>query len=317
MALIPYTKPARTYQEQLELLKDRGLKIKSDPKALHLLEKLSYYRLSGYWHPLLAVPKEDHIFLPDASLQTAFDLYRFDRDFRIFILKELEKIEVAIRSHMIYEMSHSKGAFWIDDVNNFSTPADHSGSIGKLNVDYRNSDDEFIKAFRRKYSNPLPPSWMLLEISSFGCVSKIYENLRPNRSKRDIANAFGLDETTLASWLHSFAYVRNVCAHHSRLWNRKMKVRPRIPLNPTNTWLNNTQISNSRTYFILCMMLYLLQTIDQRHQFIFRIHLLLRKYKIVDVKAMGFPDDWQSEPLWKFKPTFKQWVRLNVVFKMR
>lgn len=312
MPKVPYTKPATTYSDQLKLLKSRGLKVKSDSKVLHLLQRLSYYRLSGYWYPLLDDPKINHVFKPNADFQTAFKLYRFDRDLRIFILKELEKIEVSIRAEMIYELSHYKGPFWYNDVSIFSSSMEHARTITKLTGEYMKSDEEFVNSFKLKYSDPLPPSWMLLEITSFGTLSRIYSNLKPGRSKRAIANHFGLDNTTFASWMHCFVYIRNVCAHHARLWNRGMSIRPQTPISPTKPWLTNTTISSNKTYFILSTLLYLLQTVDKKHQFIFRCKLLLKKYPNVDVAAMGFPPDWEKEPLWKFTPTFKQRLRIAV-----
>lgn len=148
MPRTPYNKPAKTYSEQLQLLKSRGLKINSETKALHLLEKLSYYRLSGYWYPLLKEPKKAHVFKDDADFQTAFRLYRFDRDLRIFIMKELEKIEVAIKSQMIYQLSHYKGSHWFTDASLFTNLNEHAGTLGKLSSEYSRSDEEFIRAFK-------------------------------------------------------------------------------------------------------------------------------------------------------------------------
>lgn len=317
MAKIAYTKPAKTYAEQLQLLKDRGLKIESDDKAIHLLQKLSYYRLSGYWYPLLEEPKEKHRFKPSATFQTAFKLYRFDRDLRIFVLKELEKIEVAVRAQLIYTLSHYKGGFWFIEPSLFSKAKGHTDSLAKLKQEYRRSEEEFIQSFRGKYSDPFPPSWMMLEIASFGTLSVLYKNLKPGKSKRDIAHHFGLDDSTFASWLHSFVYIRNVCAHHARLWNRGMTIKPQVPLTPLSLWLKNATVSNSRTYFILSMMLYLLQSIDSRNQFVYRFKLLLKKYPNIDVGAMGFPAGWEEEPLWTFKPNLKQRMRLTVTFAVK
>ncbi len=315
MALIPFTKTAKTYDQQLQKLKDRGLKISSDDKALHLLQKLSYYRLSGYWHPLLELPKSKHQFKKGAEFQTAFKLYRFDRDLRIFIMKELEKIEVSIRAQMIYHLSHSKGPFWLSEPNNFTDIHFHRQTVINLKKDYLKSDEEFLKSYKTKYSESLPPCWMILEISSFGTLSKIYGNLK--NGKRDVAASFGLDDNTFASWMHCFVYIRNVCAHHSRLWNRGMSIKPRIPIKPDNTWLIDTAVNNNKTYFILSMMLYLLQSIDTKHQFIYRFKVLLKKYPNVDVSAMGFPQNWKSEPLWNFKPSVIQKVKLAIIPKVK
>ncbi len=218
---------------------------------------------------------------------------------------------------MVYTLSHYRGAFWFTDPTLFSDTAEHATCLNKLTGEFKKSDEDFIQAFKKNYSDPLPPSWMMLEIASFGSLSMIYKNLKPGKSKREISHHFGLDDSTLTSWLHSFVYIRNVCAHHSRLWNRGMSIKPQVPLNPLNTWLQDTSIKNNRTYFILSMMLYLLQSIDVKHQFIYRFRTLLKKYPNIDVTAMGFPSDWHKEPLWSYKPTIKQHVRLMLIFKVK
>jgi len=95
-AKILYKKPFLSYPEQLQLLKDRGLSIENDERALHLLEYVSYYRLSAYWHPFLE-DKEANIFKPGSSFDAAFNLYCFDKELRKLLLADIEKIEVAIR----------------------------------------------------------------------------------------------------------------------------------------------------------------------------------------------------------------------------
>jgi len=317
MPKIPFTKPATTYQQQIDLLRARGLKIDPTNKIQHLLCKLGYYRMSGYWYPLLDEPKGDHLFKSGATFQTAFEIYRFDRDLRIFILKELEKLEVAVRAQMTYVLCHKKGVFWLSDPANFKDIGSHDYTFKKLYKDFQKSDEEFLKAFKDKYNDPLPPSWMSLEIASFGALSTIYSNLKHGKTKREIAEHFGLDDSTFTSWLHCFTYIRNVCAHHARLWNRGMSIKPQKPETPDKTWLKNETIKNNRTYYVMSMMLYLLQSVDNRHQFIFRLKLLFRKYPNIDPVAMGFPKDWEIEPLWRFNPTVKQRIRLTFAYALR
>ena len=298
MSLVPFDKPPFSYLQQLEQLQERGLQIPNIKKATHLLESISYYRLSGYWYPLLA-DKENHTFKESATFDTAFNLYCFDRELRVLIIQELEKIEVSIRAKMIYLLSHQNGAFWYKDATLFKNQISHSKTLVSLDNEYRRSDADFIVAFRSKYSNPLPPSWMLLELTSFGTLSSLFSNLKPTRTKRNIANYFGLDENTFASWMHSIVYIRNVCAHHSRLWNRVMSIQPIKPITTRKTWLINSAVANNKTYFILSMILYLLQTINPNNSFSQRFQTLLAKYPNVDARAMGFPSNWKEERLWK------------------
>ena len=298
MPKVPYTKPALTYQQQLDQLKDRGLKIDNEAKALHLLENISYYRLSGYWYPLLA-DKVHHAFKPEATFDSAFKLYCFDRELRRMVLAEIEKIEIAVRAKMIYIMSHKHGPFWFSDASLFRDQNGHADTIAKITMEYDRSDEEFIKAFKDKYSDPLPPSWITTEVTSFGTLSILYSNLLPGRDKRDIANYFGLSDTVFSSWLHSIVYLRNVCAHHTRLWNRGMSIRPRRPEAARKQWLVDEPALNNRTYFILSMIAYLLQTVNPGNSFSARFKSLLGQYPNVDVRALGFTVDWESEQLWK------------------
>ena len=295
---LQFNKPPLSYKEQVEQLKTRGLIIDDELIALHLLENLSYFRLSGYWYPLLQ-DKTNHIFKPGSQLSTAFALYCFDRELRNLVLKEVEKIEIAVRAKMIYILSHSHGAFWFENPVIFSDQQTHSKSVLNMKQDYSNSDEQFIKAFKNKYSNPLPPSWMMMEITSFGTLSRLYKNLKPGHAKRTIAHYFGIDDKTFESWLHSLVYLRNVCAHHARLWNRVMSIQPRFPSSPKKQWLTNNSAPNNRTYYILSMILFFLQTVNLYHTFLNKFHLLLAKYPNIDLKSMGFDINYNNEPLWK------------------
>jgi abortive infection bacteriophage resistance protein len=293
-----FDKPPLTYEDQIELLKSRGLSIQDEEKALHILQVISYYRLSGYWFPLLE-DKVNHKFKSNAEFETAFNLYKFDREFRLLILGELEKIEVAVRGQMIQQLSLKISPFWFEDKAQFKNAYTHNKTIDKIRDELKRSDEEFILKFKEKYQNDFPPSWMTLEVTSFGSLSVLFSALNPGRVKRNIANYFGLDERTFQSWLHSIVYLRNVCAHHSRLWNRDIRVKPQIPDNPKKQWLNNTDLENDKVYFLLSMILYLIQTINPKNSITSRFKSLLVKYPNVDVKAMGFPDNWVEETLWK------------------
>lgn len=308
MNKVPYIKTALLYAEQLQQLKNRGLVITNEPKAIHLLEVISYYRLSGYWYPMLA-DKQTHQFKPDSNFELAFNIYKFDRELRQLFMRELEKIEVAVRSKMIYVLSHSRGPFWYLDSTNFSNPVKHADTLSKVGTEYSRSDEEFIQAFKNKYSDSMPPSWMMLEVSSFGILSSFYSNLIPRKDKRDIAGYFGLTDGVFSSWLHSIVYLRNICAHHSRLWNREMRIQPIVPRNHRNPFINQTSYVsretglskslNNKTYFIISMIIYLMNVINPKHKVPSKFKALLAKYPNVDIRAMGFPTNWQTEVIWQ------------------
>jgi abortive infection bacteriophage resistance protein len=308
MCKVPYTKPPLSYSEQIQLLKSRGLEIENEPKALHLLEVISYYRLSGYWYPMLS-DKENHIFKPNSTFETAYCIYKFDRELRLLILSELEKIEIGFRAKMIYELSHSYGVFWYTDPLNFQNQKKYSETFAKICTEYDRSDEDFIKSYKNKYSDSMPPSWMMFEFSSFGILSSLYSNLLPGRGRRTVAKYFGLSDNVMESWVHSLVYLRNICAHHSRLWNKKMRIPPIIPRSPNNSFIIQTSYTcpdtgislnlNKKTYFILSMIIYLMNVINPKNSVSSKVKSLLEKYPNIDTRAMGFPDSWQTESLWK------------------
>lgn len=308
MNKVPYAKTALLYADQLRQLENRGLIVENKPKALHLLEVISYYRLSGYWYPLLA-DKQNHQFKPNATFETAFSIYKFDRELRLFVLRELEKIEVTIRAKMIYILSHGLGPFWYLDSANFSNPVKHAETLAKIGTEFARSDEEFVQAFKNKYSDPMPPSWMMFEVSSFGMLSSLYSNLHSSKDRREIAGYFGLPDKVFSSWLHSIVYLRNICAHHARLWNREMQIQPVVPKHSHRPFINQTSyissetgqslLLNNKMYFFLSMIIYLMSTINPNHCIQSKFKALLAKYPNIDVQAMGFPLSWQTEILWK------------------
>ncbi len=309
MAKVPYTKPPLSYSDQLARLKARGLNTANDAKAVHLLEQLSYYRLSGYWYPLLDTPKNAHQFKPNSTFDEAFKMYCFDRKLRSLILAELEKIEISIRAKMIYILAHGIGPYWFCDSSNFKNVVKFGRTLGKINSEVNRSDEDFIKDFKVKYSNSLPPSWISFEVSSFGTISMIYSNLKPSNHKRNIANFYGLNENQFESWIHSLAYIRNVCAHHSRLWNKELQISPQKPrlVNPrsrraypfpSKDWINTTGIHIKRLYMPISIIAYFLQTINPINTFKAKLTTLFTDFPTINIGAMNFPPNWETQPLW-------------------
>jgi abortive infection bacteriophage resistance protein len=218
---------------------------------------------------------------------------------RKLIIGELEKIEIAVRTQMTYSLSMAHGSFWMDNETLFADPAKHRAALDKINSEKQRSDEDFIRAFTARYSNPLPPSFITLEIVSFGMLSRLYENLKSDVAKREVSQTFGLADMVFISWLHGLVYIRNVCAHHARLWNKLLQIQPLFPRRTQYTWLADRNVRNNHIYYILSMMVYFLNTVNPKHTFRQKMDDLLRKYPNVDIRAMGFSAAWRDEPLWQ------------------
>ena len=253
--------------------------------------------MSGYWYPLLA-DRENHVFKPGTTFEQAVGLYEFDSCLRRLVLSCIEHIEVAVRTQMAYVMSMARGGHWFEDATLFANAGIHAKTLQSIIDEYRRSDEQFVRAFKRKYSDPLPPSWMTLEITSFGTMSILYQQLKPGLPKRDVAAAFGVSDTVFASWLHTLVYVRNVCAHHARLWNRMLGVRPLMPRRPRHPFIALPASGTQRVYFVLAVIRYMLNIIDPKNTLPQELARLFAENPSVYPGALGFPRGWQQEPLW-------------------
>ena len=283
----------------IQLLKSRGLAFKDETKASHLLDHISFFRFKSYLQPLIQ-NKQTGTFKIGFAFEDAYTLYKFDSALRKLICAEMEKIEISLRTIISQELSHTYSPYWFTDKTLFSNQTKCSGILSGIEAELKRSDDDQILGFKKTYSNQFPPSWMTMEVSSFGTLSLLFKYLNGGRTKRNIANHFGLADTVLESWIHSFVYVRNICAHHSRLWNKTLRVTGGFPKRTSHVFIN-TRVQNDRVYYILCIIRYMLLTINPNSSFTTRLKQLLQDYPSVDIKAMGFSANWDSEPLWNTK----------------
>ncbi|MDE6402700.1 MAG: Abi family protein [Muribaculaceae bacterium] len=296
MTLPLYNQPNISVLEQLGLLKSEGLLFADENRARHIFENISLFRLKSYLKPFRMAGS--HKFKPGASFEGAYNLYKFDAELRKMVCSELEKIEISIRTQFSLAMGESAGIYWFENSDNFKDISRHAQILSKLKAEIDRSDDEAILNFRKNYSNTCPPSWMTFEVSSFGTLSMMYRWLKSGHSRRGVAQFYGLSDTVMESWMHSIVYVRNICAHHSRLWNRRLSINALIPRNPRLQFIDIPN-DTKRVYYIMSIILYLLQSVNPHNNFASRFKSLIAKYPDVDVSAMGFPANWESEALWR------------------
>lgn len=247
------------------------------------------------------------------------DTYSFDRELRLLVFDCIERIEVAIRTQFIYCMAtHYNNSHWQDDKQIFIKPfynkignlvdpfSDFQSIISKAKT--RRRPEIFIKHYTDQYNKPSnPPSWMCFELLTIGELSHIYRGLKYKNDKKRIAQQFDLHNKVFTSWLHSLTYVRNICVHHSRLWNKDLAVEPTRLLKPVGDWVGKDfNNNNKRTFYFLCLLKYFLARVNPNNHLKEKLKGLFDKYKNIPIKYMGIPSDgkgnlldWQEEPLWK------------------
>lgn len=297
-----YDKEPFTVEQQIQQLIERGLTIKDEALAKHYLAHVSYYRLAGYWWPMQS-DKANHIFKANSKFEDVVALYNFDRELRILLFDVIEKIEISLRTKLIYHLSHEFDPWWFQDTTIFQNTGALIETLASIKEEVDRSKDAFIKEHKKKYKDDLrfPPAWKTLELTSFGSLSKLYGNLKNTiKSKDVIAQEFGaVNHTYLPSWLQSIAQIRNYCAHHSRLWNKNLPGTPKLLSKPPYRWVTNLPTDTSRLYMHLCIMKYLVNIIAPENSFSFKLQKLLTKYPSVDPNALGMKPDWINEPLWQ------------------
>ncbi|MCC5825626.1 Abi family protein [Alkalimonas sp.] len=267
---MPELKPWRSMEEQLNILQQRGLKVDHEAAALNYLSRIGYYRLSGYWYPLRAIdhahtatqrrPVRSDNFVPDSHFEDVVQLYVFDKRLRLLALDALERIEMAIRVDVAYllgakdpcahqnpECLHGNFAKRANRRGPHQGKTDHQLWLEKFEtMVWRARKEPFIEHHSAKYQGHLP-IWVAIEVWDFGLLSRLFAGMKYH-DKNQIANKYGLASgDVLARWLRSLNFIRNVAAHHSRLWNINVLERSPLP----QEWLG---LDNAKPFMYFCIM---------------------------------------------------------------
>ena len=327
-----YPKPWKSYADQLDQLIDRGMVVTDRVRALDYLERIGYYRLSGYWfafrersEPLCLLDKhgrkpkkvrEERIaldtFRAGITFQNAVDLYVFDKQLRLLAMDALERIEVALRVDVSYTLGQlDRFAYLKPELfhNEFSVKLDkdsgvtrHHEWLGKHAQLIGRSKEEFVQHNRAKYGLPLA-IWVACEVWDFGTLSTLFNGLR--EAEQDaIANQYGVSNgRVFATWLRSLNYLRNVCAHHSRLWNRNIVDQPRLPAPAELAWVTPFESdvhARARCFLLLKITRHLLEVVNPRSSWPDRMKAHLRAFPdlshlSLNLAGMGAPASWEAD----------------------
>ena len=297
-----FAKPALSIQEQLDLLRLRGLAIPDLAKAAHYLTYIGYYRLSGYALPLTFKnhpTHPSHNFKPGTAFDDILNLYLFDRELRLLVMDAIERIEVAFRTCFSNYLCQKAGAHWYMSAKHFAAPKYHeefakkiierTGYSGSPAAGVPKGREVFLQHYFGKYTAPiLPPSWMVVEVLPISTLSIAYENLALREDRKHISMEFGLNPEVLESWMHSVSYVRNLCAHHSRIWNREFTIRPLIAKEIKG------QLENNGRFFAQALVIsHLLKQASPQTKWWEKFADLVAKHPFIAPAALGAPAGWK------------------------
>ena len=279
--------PPMTIDEQVENLKSIGLIVDDEEYAKKILNDISYFRLVKAYS--LNLKPKNGCYDKQTTFKEIVDLYLFNANFRQIIFPEIEKVEINVRCRVANFFAEQYGVLGYLQAENFADENYHAQFLKDINEEIgRNSKAPFIRNFRENYEGGNLPIYALVEVFSFGMLSKFYKNML-NKDKKAIAKTFGVGYTYFESWLESISYVRNICAHYGRIYNAKLSKTPILYKEYTQVG-----IGNNRIYGVLLCMKHLLKNDVHWNLFVDNIELLFDKYQYVKISTMGFLANWKE-----------------------
>lgn len=288
-------KPFKFINEQIDILKERGLVIEDIPYACRILSHVNYYRLSGY---TLTLRKNDE-FYKNVTLEQVMQIYNFDAELRVALLYLLEYIEVSFRTHLGYFHSEKYGLLGYLNKDTFVNESHYVRfyqEIFKL-IKENEKNEVFIKHHNEKYDGQFP-FWVIVELMSFGCLSRGFKNLHEDvKTSICIEHYSPIPYGYIENWLQGFVVLRNICAHRGRLYNRYITFAPRLSAKDKKLFSNNNLDLNKVTKQIFTYVYIMNKLIDDdiiMDNFVDRLKKLIIKYPFVKLAHYGFNDNWEK-----------------------
>ena len=285
-----FSKKPTTAKEQVGILQQRGMLVADSAHAMEFLDYCSYYRFCGYalhFERLTNTGERTHSYKPGTTFEAVERIYHFDAALRRLMFHYTTLIEVNFRaSFSNISAQFYNDAHWFMNPVRFLDSDKHTEFLQLCQQEVKRSREIFITSYKSKYTTPdLPPIWMLTELMSFSVWSKLYQNLADKSLKQQIANALNVPEKYLISWLQALTVLRNLCAHHSRIWNRNFTQAPLL----SNSMKKKVIPTQHKKIFALLLVIYdLLKTIKREKDFYSDLTDLFSQYPEIDLRNLGF-----------------------------
>ncbi|WP_348692752.1 Abi family protein [Duganella fentianensis] len=327
-----FTKKPLSSSELYQKLVDKNLLVQDGDKSLvyESLERIGYYRLTGFCIPFIQTPPEKpKSFKAGISIHTILATYHFDTGLRGIVSLALQKIEIALAVSICNTLCVKHDARWYAKEDLFTSKDTHDKIFAtaakyikfdvKNYVGEHNNPNEYLKHYYGKYHEPrLPPAWMLRECASFGFWSHAFKGLK--KEHRDsisihwkYPNRKPIQSVVFESWLHTLTVFRNRCAHHNRITYTTLPYSPKTPDNvpaserfPKLDANGNATTNDLRTFLLIIDLL--LRTVAPNYDWkgLLREQFTIAAAAGVVIRdATGFDYDWQNDTFWN------DWVPLS------
>lgn len=299
----PFEKQPRTLEEQILQLEQRGLIIHDPQRAKEFLAKVQYMRLRPYWH-LFEENPEKHTFRKGTTFDDLTALYIRDQHLRLLVFEAIAHVEVALRSQWAYQLALAHGTQAYLNAALHHNPHYHRENLEQLLEEWDRAweHDPVLRHFEETYQDEYPPIWLACEVISFGTLSRFFANLKDRALSESIASRLGLPHSYLKRVIKHLVVVRNIVAHHGRLWDRKitafsLPLPEKRPFKLREAMLK--ALDQQRIYSTLAVLVYMGEHLGYREEWYPRLKALLEQYGTYLHQRMGFPHDWERLELWR------------------
>lgn len=289
-------KKALTFDEQVDRLeKVHKLIIDDKIKAVEILRRVNYYRLSAYG---IGLKNKDNIeeYMPGISLEHIFRLYLFDSKFKNILLHIVEQIEVQLRTQISNYIALKYGPEGYMDPENFIAKISRDGTDLHFSIISnfqreceRQKNIPFVKHHIEKYDGHFPV-WVSVELFTFGNLSSLFDIMFPE-DRKQIAGLYKTEDNYLGSWILALVEVRNICAHYGRLYNMPLKQMPFL----YTEYKKYRNTKNNKIFPVLLVIKRIFQNDGRWKNFYCELEALIENYSdVIIFPYMGFPDNWKE-----------------------
>ena len=302
-----YPKQILTIEEQIQSYINSGMEFDSIDTVEKALKTVGYYRLRGYSFHLYDNSAKKYV--KGTKFENILKVYYFDQELSHIIFSMISKIEVALRVRLVDALLIHKDALILKDSSVFKDKKIYWQNMNIISSEISRSSDVFIKHNLEKYEGEVP-IWAVVEVISFGTLSKLIKNLKAGKGSAysifadnykyiSEKNKFARpNQDMLTSWLESVSILRNICAHNSRIYMRVITKIPQL----INVDRLSPNPKHNKLYQVLLAMKYLRPTDDEWIRFVDKLDdLILKNSDVIILRDMNFPDDWKERLLYKIK----------------
>ena len=293
-----YNKKPLSIEEQFDILESRNITINDYESCRNFLQFNNYYRISPYWK-ILNTPNHNQ---KPINFDLIIKRYNLDHSLRLLLIENLKIIEIALKTQFAYQLSlkYKNPHFYFDN-NIFQDfgKLKHNDTIQTLKTDISKSKSLFLKHYNIKYVEELPPIWVSIEAITFGTFSRFIKCLKNNDDKKIFSSIFNIHHVILQEWINSFVQLRNICSHHSTIFNQNLSINVKTKPYKRSPHINIKPllISNKKIYNLLIMILYFFKNSNIKNSFNKDLLILFENNKS-DLEFYGFPHSYED--------TFKQ-----------